>query len=63
MLTSENELRMVVTNSPTQCQISWPTSMAALSGIPARLVAIPALLMGPVHDDDRLCCFYIVAGV
>jgi len=22
----------------TQCQISWPTSMAALSGIPARLV-------------------------
>jgi len=36
ILTPENTSGIVVTNSLPQCQISWPTSMAALSGIPAR---------------------------
>jgi len=38
ILTPEKRSRMVVTSSPHRCQILWPTSMAALSGIPARRV-------------------------
>jgi hypothetical protein len=38
ILTPEDKSSIVGTGSPTQCQISWPTSMAALSGIRAGLV-------------------------
>src|SRR5260370_42386086 len=37
ILTPEDPSGMVGIRSLTQCQISWPTSMAARSGIPARL--------------------------
>src|SRR6266481_3471315 len=55
ILTPEDPSGMVDTRSPTQCQISWPTSMAALSGIPARLAlewSLAALRTAQLESQD-----------